>query len=284
MDDASGFLRGARGVEDQGPLARGRVLRRCAVHVARELRARLVEVQHRDGRVELLEHLLDLDLTGAVGDDEACARVADAEGEVPRSQHVRAGDGDQPALERAEHRSVPGRHLPREHEDAVAPVETGAEEVRPAGGVAGELRKGPAVDDPFAVDERQGRAALTARELLDDVPREVEARGNLPPVRIRAGVWDGCGLASAAKHVASGASAGGVSVAAGSGARTAGGHGFHGPNSTPSADHGQTRMRGGSTVWDAEPGEVPGFPELRLVRGFSPLPLGAETSRMRGPR
>ena len=146
------------------------------------------------------EHLLDLGLARAVGDDEPGARVADAVREVAGAQHVRARDGDQPALERAEHRAVPGGHLAEHDEHAVAAIEAGAEQVRPARGVLRDVGERPPVDDPLAVDVGDALAERVAgAERLDDVAREVEPRRDVPPRRERAGARN-VTLASAAKH------------------------------------------------------------------------------------
>ncbi len=188
VDDAFRVLRRTRRVEDQRRLAGGRVLGRRARDVALELRRRLVDVDDRDRSLDLVLHLLDLGLAGAVGDDQPGPRVPDAERQVAGAEHVGAGHGDEPALERAEHRPVPGGDLPEDDEDAVAAVETRSEEVRPARCVLGDLVERAPVDDPLAVDVGQRLAKRVARELLDHVAREVEPCRDLPAGRIRPGV------------------------------------------------------------------------------------------------
>ena len=123
--------------------------------------------------------------------------MTDAEREIARSEHLGAGNGDEPALQRAEHRAVPGGHPAGEDHHAVAAVEPGAQEVRPASAVACHLPEAPAVDDPLSVDEGQRRTAVAPRERLDHVTREVEPRRDLPPMGVGTRVRDCGGLAAA---------------------------------------------------------------------------------------
>ena len=127
-----------------------------------------------------MAHLLDLDLQRAVGNDEPRPRMLDAEREVARPEHVGARDGDHAALERAEHRQVPGRDPPDRKCDAVAAVEARAHKMRPACRVTGDLTERPPIDDALAVDEGQRRLEQVLAVLLDDVPREVEVLGDVP--------------------------------------------------------------------------------------------------------
>ena len=155
VDDGLRILRRARRVEEHRLLPRRRVLGRRDRHVPAQLVDGLVEVDDRDGGADLVSHLLDLELERPVGDDEARPGVVDAEREVPRAQHVRARNRDEPALERAEHRAVPVGHLPEHDEHALPPIEPRAQEMRPAGGVPGHVRERAPVDDALAVDERE---------------------------------------------------------------------------------------------------------------------------------
>ena len=177
-------------VEDQRGLAGGRVLGGSDRHVSPQLVERLVEEEHRHRGADLVAHLLDLQLQRAVGHDEPRARVVDAEREIPRPEHVRARNRDEAALQRAEHRRLPGRHLADREHDAVAAVESRAHEMRPARRVAGNLVERPPVDDALAVDERQRGLERVRGERLHDVAREVEACGHVPPGRVWPGLRD----------------------------------------------------------------------------------------------
>ena len=180
VDDALRILRRPRGVEDQRRLAGRRVLGGRNRHVAGELVAGLVEVEHGDGAVDLVAHLLDLDLARALRDHESRARMTDPEREVARAEHVGAGNRDETALERAEHGAVPGGALAEHHEHAIAAIEARPQQVRPARGVTGDLGEAPAIDDALGVDEGERRPRRVVGERVDDVAREVEATGNLP--------------------------------------------------------------------------------------------------------
>jgi hypothetical protein len=199
VHDALRLLRRAGGVEDQGGFSRRRLLGRRARDVALELGERLVEVEDSDAAVHLVHHLLDLVLARPVGDDQTRARVADPVRQVARAQHVGARHRDEPTLEGAQHRAVPGGHLAEDDENTVAAIEARPEQVRPACGVLRDVRERPAVDDPLGVDVGDALPeGVGGAERLDDVPGEVEAGRDVPPRWERAGAGD-VGLASSAQ-------------------------------------------------------------------------------------
>ena len=137
-----------------------------------------------------MAHLLDLELERPVGHDEPRARVPNAEREIARAQDVRARNGDKAALDRAEHRGLPGRDLPDREHDAIASVEPRAHEMRPARRVARDLVERASIDDPLAVDEGHRGLQRVGRDRLDHVAREVEAGRDVPPGRVRPGFRD----------------------------------------------------------------------------------------------
>ena len=189
-------------VEDQGGLSGGRVLGRRDGHVPAQLVERLVQEEHRYRGADLVAHLLDLELERPVGQDEPRARVADAEREIPCAEELGARNRDQPALDRAEHRGLPGRDVPDREHDTIAPVEPRAHEMRPARRVARDLVERASIDDPLAVDEGHRGLERVGRDRLDHVAREVEAGRDVPPGRVRPGLRDSLvpGLPTQQRH------------------------------------------------------------------------------------
>ncbi len=180
-------LRAGR-VEDQRGLAGGRVLGRRGRHVPAQLVERLVQEEHRHRGADLVAHLLDLELERPVGHDEPRAGVPNPERQIARAQDVRTRNGDQTALDRAEHRGLPGGHIPDREHDALASFEPRAHEMRPARRVARDLVERASIDDPLAIDERHRGLQRVGRDRLDHVAREVEAGGDVPPRRVRPGL------------------------------------------------------------------------------------------------
>ena len=166
-----------RGVQDERGVVRFVVVR--GLH-DREL-AQLGVCLLGDHDLDLLAHEGHPGCALGVGDDQPGAGMPGAKLQVARAQLLGAGHRDEAGLQRPEHDPVPGRRSADEDEQPFSGSEpTRSKQRSPAVCLHRDLPERQPVDDPVAVDERQGSTMWVGGECLDDVARVVEPLRDLP--------------------------------------------------------------------------------------------------------